>query len=110
MTSAIDGADTVLVRAERAGMLVDDGRAALRAAREHQIHSRVLVHAFATKPFADMAGQGLAAARQSQRVGEGALHELQVRRRGLLVATVVILGFLITLWVKMRRVAASGRN
>ncbi len=105
MTSAIDGADTVLVRAERAGMLVDDGRAALREARDHQIHSQVLVHAFATKPFADMAGQGLAAARQSQRVGEGALHELKVRRRGLLVATVVILGFLITLWVKMRRVA-----
>ena len=105
MTSAIDGADTVLVHAERVGMLVDDGRAALRDARDHQIHSRVLVHAFATKPFADMAGQGLAAARQSQRVGEGALHELQVRRRGLLVATVVILGFLVTLWFKMRRVA-----
>ena len=105
MTSAIDGADTVLVHAERVGMLVDDGRAALRDARDHQIHSRVLVHAFATKPFADMAGQGLAAARESQGVGEGALHELQVRRRGLLVATVVILGFLVTLWFKMRRVA-----
>jgi hypothetical protein len=29
--------------------------------------------------------------------------ELQNRRRGLAVATVLIVGFLVTLWVKIRR-------
>ncbi len=105
LTAAIDGGEAVLVRAERAGMLVDDGRAALREAREHQIHARVLVHMFAPEPFKDMAGQGARAARDAQAVGERALHELQVRRRGLLAATIVIIGFLVTLWFKIRRIA-----
>ena len=103
LTAAIDGGAAVLRRAERAGMLVDDGRAALREAREHQIHARVLVHTFAVKPFQDMAGQGVRAARESDAVGERALHDLQIRRRGLLVATIVILGFLVTLGLKIRR-------
>jgi predicted CXXCH cytochrome family protein len=110
LTSAIDAGDRVLGRAERAGMLVDEGRSALREARDHQIHSRVLVHAFATKPFTDMADQGIRAASQSQRVGEQALHELQIRRRGLGAATIVILGFLVTLWFKIRRVSGANRR
>lgn len=107
LSAAIDRGDTVLVQAERAGMLVDDGRAALREAREHQVHARVLVHTFASKPFQGMASQGVRAARESQTAGEQALHELQVGRRGLLMATVVILGFLVTLGLKIRRVGMS---
>lgn len=102
LNAAIASADVVLARAERAGMLVDDGQTALRGARDHQIHSRVLVHAFATKPFAELDAQGLSAARQGQAIGERALHELQIRRRGLLAATVFIVGFLVTLWLKIR--------
>lgn len=103
LTAAIDGGAAVLRRAERAGMLVDDGRAALREAREHQIHARVLVHTFAVKPFQDMAGQGVRAARESDAVGERALHDLQIRRRGLFVTMIIILGFLVTLGLKIRR-------
>jgi len=105
--SALDAADTVLGRAERAGMLVDDGWASLRDAREHQIHSRVLVHAFSAKTFEDMASQGVAAARRARQNGEQALDELGVRRRGLGLAMLVILGFLGTLWVKIQRLRTS---
>jgi predicted CXXCH cytochrome family protein len=103
LNGAIRAGDAVLARAERVGMLVDDGRTVLRDAREHQIHSRVLVHAFATKPFAELDAQGLSAARQAQTTGDRALHELQIRRRGLLAATVLIVGFLVTLWFTIRR-------
>jgi predicted CXXCH cytochrome family protein len=103
LTAAIGDGETSLSRAERAGMLVDDGRMALRQARDHQIHARVLVHAFAATPFQGMADQGLQSARESQAVGRRALDEIQVRRRGLLVAALVILGFLVTLEVKIRR-------
>jgi predicted CXXCH cytochrome family protein len=103
LTAAIQAGEAVLDRAERAGMLVDDGRSALREAREHEIHARVLVHAFALPPFQDMAAQGVRAARDSQAAGERALHELQVRRLGLLAAAIVILGFLVTLWFKIRQ-------
>ena len=107
LTGAIDAGEAILLRAERAGMLVDEGRAALRDAREHRIHARVLMHAFAATPFQAMAGQGMRAARASQAVGERALQDLQVRRRGLLAATVVIIGFVVTLGVKIRRLGRT---
>lgn len=103
LSAAVASADAVLTRAERAGILVDDGQRALREAREHQLHSRVLVHAFAARPFADMAVQGLTAAGQAQAVGDAAMREIQVRRRGLGVATLLVLAFLVTLWLKIRR-------
>lgn len=62
----------------------------------------IAVHAFALQPFQDTADQGARAARQSQAAGERALHELQIRRRGLLAATILIIGFLVTLWFKIR--------
>jgi cytochrome c553 len=102
LSDGIDRAGRVLDRAERVGMLVDDGRAAVRDARERQILARLNVHAFATKPFAPIATQGIAAASRAERAGYDALDELQFRRKGLGVATVLILGFLAALWWKIR--------
>lgn len=107
MTDAIERAETVLGRAERAGMLVDDGRSAIREAHEHLIHSRVLVHAFALGPFSEPATSGVAAAERAEAVGAQALAELDVRRRGLAIATLVIVGFLVTLWLKIRSLPAG---
>lgn len=111
LTARMESARVLLDRAERAGMLVDEGRAALREANEHAIHSRVLVHAFATRPFEQMAAEAVASAGRAQRVGAEAMRELQYRRRGLGIATVLILGFLATLGLKIRDVARrSGRS
>jgi hypothetical protein len=103
LAAAVAAADALLTQAEHAGMLVDEGRVSLREAREHQIHARVLVHAFAAKPFTDMLELGLASVRRAQSTGDEAMRELQFRRRGLAVATLVIAGFLVTLWLKIRR-------
>ena len=96
-------AEDTLSRAERAGMLVDDGRGAQREATNNWIHSRVLVLGCAVKPFDEMAGQGFAASARARRVGDDALAELQFRRQGLWLATFLILGFLVTLWWKIRQ-------
>lgn len=103
ISTRLANAGAVIDQAERAGMLVDEARLALQDAREQQIQSRVLVHAFAAKPFADVAVRGTDAAARAQRAGEEALDELQARRRGLAVATLFIVGFLITLGLKIRR-------
>jgi len=103
LQAAQSAADALLTRAERAGMLVDEGRLALQLAREHQVQSRVLVHAFAAAPFSKTASEGLAAARRAHEAGEAAMQELWFRRQGLGVATLLILAFLATLWVKIRR-------
>jgi predicted CXXCH cytochrome family protein len=100
-------AGEVIGRAERAGMLVDEGRAALRRAHENQIHARVLVHAFAARPFEEVLAPAADAATQARGIGESALQELDRRRRGLAVATIFILGFLGTLWWKIRRLGPA---
>jgi len=107
LSGAASAADAVLTRAEHAGMLVDDGRLALRDAREQQVQSRVLVHAFAAEPFSTAATRGLTSVRSARDAGEAALRELQVRRRGLAVATLLILAFLVTLGMKIRRLPPS---
>lgn len=103
LSGTVSAADALLTRAERAGMLVDEGRLALRQALERQVQSRVLVHAFAMAPFEPVAAEGVAAAGRAQDAGEAAMQELQVRRTGLAVTTVLVLAFLVTLWVKIRR-------
>jgi predicted CXXCH cytochrome family protein len=107
LDAGIKAADATLARAEEAGMLVDDGRAALREAHERQVQSRTLVHAFAPEPFTATATQGANAAQRAQETGEAALRELQFRRRGLGLATLVILGFLIALGIKIRGLPAG---
>ena len=107
LSAAVSNADALLTRAERAGMLVDDGRVAFQNALEHRIQSRVLVHAFALPPFSKVTGEGLASARRAQQAGEAAMRELQTRRRGLAVATLLVLTFLCALWLKIRRLPPS---
>lgn len=99
----IDRANAVLDRAASAGMLVDDGRLVLRDAREDQILARVSIHAFADKPFAATAAKGITEAMRAEAIGAAAMGELRYRRNGLAVATLLIVGFLATLWLKIRR-------
>jgi hypothetical protein len=99
MTAAREGLD----RAEKAGMLVEDGKLALHDATEAHVRLRVLVHAFATPPFDEVLKPGVAAAEKAVGVGDAAMAELQYRRGGLAIATLVILGFLVTLYLKIRR-------
>jgi len=101
-------ANGVLDRAASAGMLVDDGRLALRDAHEDQILARVSIHAFADKPFSATAGKGIAEAARAEAIGTAAMGELRYRRNGLAVATLLILGFLATLWMKIRGLPSTG--
>jgi hypothetical protein len=106
LDSAIASAETVVARAEQAGMLVEDAHLALHDARDQFIQSRVAIHTFKDEPFAELSGAGAEAARRAERAGHAALEELQTRRRGLAVATLLIVGFLITLGIKIRRLPA----
>ncbi|MBI4886301.1 MAG: cytochrome c3 family protein [Acidobacteria bacterium] len=103
LSAAVSDADALLARAEQAGRPVDEGRLALQAAREHQVQSRALVHAFAVAPFSKTAEEGLGAARRAREAGDAAMREWRVRRTGLGVATLLVLGFLATLWFTIRR-------
>jgi predicted CXXCH cytochrome family protein len=103
LDTAMSTAEAVVDRAEHAGMLVEDARVALREAREQHVQSRVAIHTFRDEPFREIAGKGLDAAQRAERAGHAALEDLQNRRRGLAIATLFIVGFLATLWIKIRR-------
>jgi predicted CXXCH cytochrome family protein len=103
LDTAMTSAEAVVDRAEHAGMLVEDARVALREAREQHVQSRVAIHTFKDEPFAEIAATGLEAALRAERAGHAALEDLQNRRRGLAIATLLIVGFLATLWLKIRR-------
>ncbi len=102
MASTYAAAEHVLERAEQAGMLIDDGMAALREAQEQRVRLRVLVHTFAEAPFNEGLSTGVKAASTAKAAGDAALEELAFRRKGLAIATLAILGFLLTLGVKIR--------
>jgi predicted CXXCH cytochrome family protein len=111
LNERVRSAGALLDRAERAGMLVDEGRTAMEEANEHRIHARVTVHAFALRPFDDMTKEALASVAHAERVGDEAMTELAYRRRGLIIATALILGFLVTLGWKIRDLSrSSGRS
>jgi predicted CXXCH cytochrome family protein len=110
LSTAVSAADALLNRAERAGMPVDEGRLVLQEARQHQVQSRVLVHDFALASLAKTAADGRAAARRAHGAGDAAMQELQVRRRGLALATLLVLAFLVTLWTKIRRLPPAAEN
>jgi hypothetical protein len=84
-------------------VLVEDGHLALATAREAHVRLRVLVHAFAAAPFDEALGEGRAAVEAAEAAGQAGLAELRYRRTGLTVATLFILGFLVTLFLKIRR-------
>lgn len=102
LNEAFESAEAVLTRAEHAGMLVDDGMSALRDAQESRVRLRVLVHAFAEDPFTASFDEGMASTARAQAAGDAAMDELTFRRRGLALATLAILGFLLTLGYKIR--------
>lgn len=102
LNSKFESARAVLERAEHAGMLVDDGMLALRDATEQRVRLRVQVHSFAEAPFNESLNQGLAAVDKAQAAGDAALDELAYRRWGLGLATLAIIGFLLTLAFKIR--------
>jgi predicted CXXCH cytochrome family protein len=103
LRTAIDRAAAVLDQAEVAGMLVEDGFIKLRTAQEQQVLARLTVHAFAAQPFAEIEKNGLSAAAEAESVGHQALAELRRRHQGLAFAALFILGFLVALGVKIRR-------
>lgn len=107
LSATLSSARAVVDQAEHAGMLVDDARVALQSAREQQIQSRVLVHTFALTAFSEAATRGIEAAENGQQGGERALQELQFRRQGLAIATLLILGFLTTLGWKIRQLGKA---
>ncbi|MBI3456722.1 MAG: hypothetical protein HY002_13175 [Candidatus Rokubacteria bacterium] len=109
-----DTARTVLLRARSAGMEVSQAEFDLRGATDALVKARAAVHTFKVQPVQKEVEAGLAITAKAYGRGVQALDELQFRRRGLAVSSVIILALIAGLVLKIRqldrREARSGSS
>jgi hypothetical protein len=103
LQAEVEQADTLLLRAERAGMEVSQAQFDLNGARDDLIKARAAVHAFKLEAVKQAVEPGLAVSAKARARGERALEELGFRRKGLAVSLVVIVALIAGLVVKIRQ-------
>ncbi len=99
-------ADSLLQRAERAGMEVSQARFDLSGAQTALVQAQAAVHAFSLDSVAQHADEGLQIAAAAAERGHEALGELRFRRIGLTVSTGLILLLIIGVILKIRQIEA----
>ncbi len=103
LSGEISQADSILTRAEDAGMEVSQAQVDLHDARSALIRSRTYVHAFSVDSLRPRVDDGLEIAGATLQEGRDALKELQFRRLGLAVSSVLILVLIVALVLKIRQ-------
>ncbi len=103
LVTEFEDADSVLNRAENAGMEVSEAQFALSDARTALISARTAVHSFSLDSVRGEVEAGLEVTDQARTRGEEALAELQIRRIGLAVSVGIILLLIVGLVLKIRQ-------
>lgn len=110
MRAAIDSlqrsrerADSILTVAEHAGMEVSQAQFELTGAQNPLVNARNAVHTASLDSVQEAVEQGLAITRSGFENGESALRELDTRRMGLAVSSLVIAVLIGALLLRIRR-------
>jgi hypothetical protein len=110
LQSSLASADEIVRSAERYGMEMSDARLELAAANEQLVKAKTQVHRFRTDAVGQPVGAGLAASRKGYDLGVAALHERDVRRRGMLLSVAAIVVTILGLWLMIRRLDQRGAH
>jgi hypothetical protein len=102
-----DSAETLLDRAENAGVEVSQALFELEAARNAEVAARSAVHAFEVTPVRAEVARGLEVTSAGIVAGQRALKELGFRRTGLAVSVLIILAVLVGLVWKIRQIEST---
>jgi hypothetical protein len=100
-------ADSILARAEHAGMQVSQAQFDLNQANTSLISARAAVHSFSVDSVRTQVDAGLEIAGQAHVRGERAMADLQFRRMGLAISAVIIVALIVGLMLKIRQVEAK---
>lgn len=107
LSANIERSQTILDRAERAGMEVSRPKFELNEAREGLVQARVLIHSFSTEELEKVINTSLVITAKSHQAGEQALSELNYRRKGLSVSLFFILFLALIIYLKIRSMESS---
>lgn len=107
LSGEYSNADSILSRAEHAGMEVSQAQFDLNAANTALVSARTAIHSFSADAVGAEVDAGLEITSQAYARGEGALQELQFRRMGLAISVAIILMLLVGLVMKIRQVESK---
>ena len=106
----VQRAEDILNTAERSGMEVSGGKVELTSAHESLVKARVGVHAFNPAEVGKLTGQGTDIAKKAYQAGVAALHERDVRRKGLAISLIFVILAMLGLYLKIRQIESSHRT
>lgn len=104
LTTSDGRAEQILSTAEQSGMEVSSPKVELASAHEALIKARVNVHAFDPAVVQKLTDQGVEISQKAYQAGVAALHERDVRRRGLGVSLIFIVLAISGLYLKIRQI------
>jgi hypothetical protein len=107
LRASMASAQAIVTRAAEAGMEMSQARLQLTDANGEYVKSRVQVHSLMLASVEVPVKAGEADARKAYDIGAAALHERDVRRRGLLVSLLAIAVTLAGLIVGIRRLESN---
>jgi len=103
LSTRIDSASALLMRAAHAGMEVSKPLFELKAAHDKLINARVVVHSLNPSDLDSLTKDGEATALKAQKAGTDALEELDFRRTGLIASLIIIALAAISVYAKVRQ-------
>jgi nitrate/TMAO reductase-like tetraheme cytochrome c subunit len=103
LRAAYGGADSLLLRAEHAGMEVSQARFELQGALNALVQARAAVHTFNPARVAAHVDEGLTVTAAAHERGLDALDGLRFRRTGLGVSVTIIVALIVGLLIKIRQ-------
>ncbi len=104
LENSIQLADSVVSKAERAGMQVSESKFQLHDADDALIKSRTMVHSLSVTKIQEVSKTGLDLAEGALQAGYAALDEVQFRRKGLSISLIFILFLAFGVYLKIREV------
>ncbi len=104
LKSQMSLADSLVTKAERAGMQVSEAQFKLNDADDALIKARTTVHSLSVSQMSAVTEEGMKLSEEALQTGREALAELQFRRKGLAVSMVVICILAIGLYMKIKDV------
>ncbi len=100
--------EAVLSRAEQSGMEVSEAQVRLLDGRENLVKARLAFHAMKPDDLRKPIEAGMAIAKATQKAGQAALRERDVRRIGLAVSVLLIGIAILAIRMLIRRMEANG--
>ena len=104
LSTAYHEADSILERAENAGMEVSQALFELNGANTALVSARAAVHAFNVIAVKDNVEEGLEIAATAHELGQQAADRVQFRRIGLAVSVMIIVALILGLLLKIREI------